>query len=91
MYNEILSITEIIEFSKFIPNVNKKIFFYTNKIKLFELLNNKSSKNIYPLIFIKIRNFIFNILIKFLRYIFLILNLLLKPNKKKFYHLIRIR
>ena len=84
MYNEILSITEIIEFSKLIPNVNKKnFFFYTNKIKLFELLNNKSSKNIYPLIFIKIRNFIFNILIKFLRYIFLILNLLLKPNKKK--------
>lgn len=31
MYNEILSITEIIEFSKFIPNVNKKNFFFLYK------------------------------------------------------------
>ena len=82
MYNEILSITEIIEFSRRISS-SKKIFFYTNKIKLFSLLNETTNKNIYFLSISKFKFFNFNFFFVILKNLFSILNIFFRSTSKK--------
>lgn len=82
MYNEILSITEIIEFSRRISS-SKKIFLYTNKIKLFSLLNETTNKNIYLLSISKFKFFNLNFFFVILKNLFSILNIFFRSTLKK--------
>lgn len=85
IYNEVLSITKVIEFSKKFSNPNKKIIYiYTDKIRLFTLLNETSNKNIYISQINKFKFTNLRIIFKVFQKIFSFLNLFLGSiNQKK--------